>query len=643
MHAGEPPTVLAIPFELGALLAGAGVLYLWRLDQNGWANVFYSAADRSMSTSSHDFLYASFDPGGVMTVDKPPLALWVQTASVKAFGFHPLSILVPQALIGLVTVALVYDLARRRFGRAAGFAAGLGLATTPITVAIARHNNPDALLILCCTAAVWCTVRGLEAGRTRWIVLAGLCVGLGFETKMAAALLVAPGLTAAWLWVAPRGRRAAAGQRLRAGAVMVVVAGAWPLLASLTPARDRPWISGTSDNSVWSLMLGYNGVGRLAGQRGGPGTVSTPHGGGGLFGGAPGPLRLLDTSLGGQAGWLLGLALVGALAVAWSSRLRRPDPRTGWLLGCGGAFATIAVAFSSAHGIFHPYYVSLLAPFTAALAGGGLAQVVRSDGAARVLAPLAVVAAAVTETVVVHNNPERIGWMAGVLPVAAAVAAALLAAARGVRAHAAVLALAFAGLLAAPTAWAVETLDHPTSKTFPAGGPVAADVVGSPGVRRLAADRARGLRPRLSPTARRIKDAHELSAAVRYVRRHGGGTIGVRSQEDAAWPIIRSDARVAGLGGFSGVESELRVPWFASAVRAGRVRWVLVNGRVRIVRGRRIGAARVLLAMTAACPRLRTRTFARGRWVARGALYDCRHRATALMHVAHSAGRLAVR
>src|SRR3954463_13529504 len=148
--------------ELLGLLALAALLNLWALDINGWANEYYSAAVRSMSTSWHDFLYGSFDPSGVMTVDKPPLALWVQALSARVFGFHPLSILVPQALMGVATVALTYDLVRRRFGRAAGFAGGPALATTPIAVAVPRHDNPDALLILCSVGAVWCTVRALE-------------------------------------------------------------------------------------------------------------------------------------------------------------------------------------------------------------------------------------------------------------------------------------------------------------------------------------------------------------------------------------------------------------------------------------------------------------------------------------------------
>ncbi|HWX52044.1 MAG TPA: glycosyltransferase family 39 protein, partial [Solirubrobacteraceae bacterium] len=278
--------------ELLALLVLAAALDLWALGRNGWANDYYSAAARSMSSSWHNFLFASMDPSGVMTVDKPPLSMWVQALSVRVFGYHQLSVLVPQALMGVASVALVYDMVRRRFGRLGGFVGGLALATTPIAVAISRHNNPDALLMLCCVAALWCAVRGLEGGRTRWIVLAGVFVGLGFETKMGVALVVVPGIFAAWLWIDPRGRGRvrALRQLLAGGAAMVAVGGAWPLLVELTPAADRPWVSGTSDNKVLSLILDYNGLNRVGGQAGVPAGA-----GGNMSGGTPGPLRLLSS------------------------------------------------------------------------------------------------------------------------------------------------------------------------------------------------------------------------------------------------------------------------------------------------------------------------------------------------------------
>jgi 4-amino-4-deoxy-L-arabinose transferase-like glycosyltransferase len=425
--------------ELLALLAIAAFLNLWSLDTNGFANGYYSAAVRSMSQSWHAFLYGSFDSAGVMTVDKPPLALWVQALSVRAFGMSSWSMLVPQALMGVAAVALTYDLATRRFGRAGGFAAGLVLALTPMSVAIWRHNNPDALLVLCCVAAVWFLVRGLEDGRTRWLVLCGVAIGLGFETKMAAALLVVPALAAAWLWVSPRGTVAAIRSLLAGGAAMIAVGVAWPLLMALTPAAERPWVSGTSDNSIWSLILGYNGLGRLFGQDGGPGGAGpggagpggAPGGGfggnGGPFGGTTGPLRLLNDSLGGQGGWLLGFALVACVGVVMATRLRRGDPRTGWVIAVGGSFATIAVAFSQAQGIFHPYYVSQLAPFTALLVGAGVALLVRTDRLARVTGPLAVAAGLVCSVAILKDNPGELAWLPVVLLGGIAGAAVLLA------------------------------------------------------------------------------------------------------------------------------------------------------------------------------------------------------------------------
>ena len=434
-----------------------------------------------------------------MTVDKPPLALWIETASVKLFGFHPLAILAPQALMGVASVLLVYDLTRRRFGRPAGFVAGLVLALTPIAVAISRHNNPDALLVLCSVAALWCALRALEDRRTRWFALAGVCVGLGFETKMLIALVVLPGIAAAWAWCRPSRaptdgaplaradgaplatpRRACACVRARArrgpfagAAAMLLVGGAWPLLVELTPAPHRPWISGTADNTVLSLIFGYNGLGRIEGQSGGPQAL----GGSNLFGGSTGPLRLLGEALGGQAGWLLGFALLSAVAILLACHLRRADPRSGWLLAIGGAFCTTAVVFSFAHGIFHPYYVSLLAPFSAALVGAGFAQLLHNGIRMRILAALALAAGVASELAVLHDYPTELRWLTPTLIVLGTLAVALLLVGAP-RLRLAALTGALALLLVAPATWAVQTLGHATSGTFPAGGPASSPASG---------------------------------------------------------------------------------------------------------------------------------------------------------------------
>jgi 4-amino-4-deoxy-L-arabinose transferase-like glycosyltransferase len=653
--------------ELVGLIAIAGALNLWALGRNGWANQYYSAAVRSMSSSWHDFLFASLDRGGVMTVDKPPLALWVQSLSVRAFGYHPLSVLVPQALMGVASVVLVYDLVRRRFGRFGGAVAGLALATTPITVGISRHNNPDALLVLCCVAALWFAVRALEDGRTRWLVLSGVCVGLGFETKMGVALAVIPGIVAAWLWIAPRGRGHldALRQLLAGGVALVLVGGAWPALVELTPAADRPWVSGTSDNRILSLIFEYNGLGRVDGQTGAPG------GGGNVFGGTPGPLRLLNSGLGGQAGWLLGFAIVGGLGVLLATRLRRADARTGWVLTVGGAFLTTAILFSSVSGIFHPYYVSLLAPFIAALTGAGAAQLIGGGLRARILGPLAILAGVAVELVVRSRYPGQLSWLPVVLIVVGCLAALTLAVPSARKVRAVAVAIAAGGLLLAPAVWAVDTLGYPTSGTFPAGGPASVASAGGGGPFGGVRAGARGLGARgfaglplfgasgspagggagQAPTGpppgfaggpgrsafggpagagvpggaggpggarlfgggggpggigAPIGNAGSLKAVISYVKAHGGGTIAVSSQSSASTAIISQNADVAGIGGFSGRESAVSLSWLASKVRAGSIRWALAEqggpgGRAGLPGDTRTGSRTAMAKVAKVC------------------------------------------
>ena len=648
-------TARRVPPELAGLVGLAALLNLWALTLNGFANTYYSAAVRSMSTNWHDFLYGSFDASGVMTVDKPPLALWIQALSVKAFGFDSASILVPQALMGVVTVVLVYDLTRRRWGRIAGSVAGLALATTPIVVAISRHNNPDALLVLCCTAALWFTLRALEDGRTRWLVWAGVCVGLGFETKMGAALLIVPGLAAAWMWVAPRGRLAALGSMAPAAAAMIAVGGAWPVLMALTPAADRPWISGTGDNSIWSLIWGYNGLGRVDGQAGAP-TGAGGGGGGGFFGGATGPLRLLNDSLGGQAGWLLGVAVVGGIGIAVASRLRRSDARTGWVIAVGGAFAVTAVAFSSASGIFHPYYVSLLAPFAAALVGGTVGQVLGDVRLARILGPLVVTGGVVTELVVLHETPGQPGWLGPLVGVVGLAAAGALALGDTERIRRAALAAGIGVLMIAPVTWSFQTLGHAASGTFPAGGPETSSLGGGPGngMRGGPAGGGFGMIPRGGsraggPPRHRPRrrpagagrgfgagggfggDGAALAEAAAYAAAHGGGTVVTASQSGAAGAIIASGSDVAGLGGFSGRESEVTVSWLANAVATGKIRWVLTSssGAGGGFADGRTGATTALNAVENACV-LQTTVDSS----APSGLYDCQGSAAALAALA---------
>jgi 4-amino-4-deoxy-L-arabinose transferase-like glycosyltransferase len=635
--------------ELLLLLALAAALNLWSLDTNGWANDYYSAAVRSMTESWHNLLFSSFDPAGVMTVDKPPLALWVQALSARAFGLSSWSILVPQAVMGVAAVGFSWDLTRRRFGRVGGFVAGLALAITPTAVAIFRHNNPDAVVLLCSVVALWAVVRALDDGRTRWLILAGAMIGLGFEAKMGAALLVVPALAAAYLWVSPRGFLASLRQLLAGLAALVVVGGIWPLLVALTPTADRPYISGTDDNSIWSLILGYNGLGRLAGQAGGPGVAAGGPGGGGgggVFGGSTGPFRLLNEALGPQGAWLVGFALVGGIGIAVASRLRRSDARSGWIIATGGAALTMAVAFSYASGIFHPYYVSLLAPFTAALVGGTAAELLRGGTIARIVAPVAIAVGVAVELVVV-DRAGNLNWLPPVLVVVGAATAATLAIVSAPAVRAGAVALFLAAALAGPAIWSVQTLGHATSGTFPAGGPASAGGgFGGQGGPPAMPGGAGGGAPTAPPQAGRggfggggggmFGGSSNLTEVLAYTKANGGGTVAVSSQQGASDAIIRSNADVAGIGGFSGRESEPSVSWFAQEVRDGDIRWVLSGGQMGGMGGDgRAGSDAVMTAVGDVCTAIPSSAY-EGTSSSSDAtgLYDCRGKAGTLADAA---------
>jgi 4-amino-4-deoxy-L-arabinose transferase-like glycosyltransferase len=339
---------------LACVLAVSAVVNVHRISQNGYGNIFYSAGVKSMLRSWHNFFFVSFDPGGLIMVDKPPLGLWVQALSAKLFGFTPLAVLLPEAIIGVLSVALLYLVLARRLGGWAGVAGALALAVFPSFVAVSRTNNVDALLILLMILACEAALRACERGRWGALLCSGALVGLAFNTKTLAAYLVVPGIALAFLLCAPGSLRKRLLQLLAAGAVLLAVSAAWMLAVELTPASQRPFVGSSTDNSELGLTFSYNGFGRVGGQTGGPGQIPVGTGGvakrvapgkGGTakpspvhtvkapsappvflangrernpiaFGGPVGPLRLFERGLGNQGAWLLPFALVGLLGLA---------------------------------------------------------------------------------------------------------------------------------------------------------------------------------------------------------------------------------------------------------------------------------------------------------------------------------------
>ncbi|HEX8994764.1 MAG TPA: glycosyltransferase family 39 protein [Ktedonobacterales bacterium] len=445
---------------LALIMLLAGFLDFWNLQRNGYANAYYAAAVKSMLQSWHNFFFVSFDPGGFVTVDKPPLGFWIQTASAKIFGFSGFSILLPEALAGALSVGVLYLVVRRVFSPAAGLLAALALAVTPISVVTNRNNTIDSLLVLTSLLAAYAITRAVEHGSLRWLLLSALLVGLGFNIKMLEAYLIVPALAAAYFFAAPISWRARLGHLALAGLLMLVVSLSWVTIVDLTPASMRPYVGSSQTNSELELALGYNGIQRLTGGLGhlfSGGATSTASGattntgpGGVGENGQPGIFRLLNAQLGGQASWLLALGAVGLLASGWTMRplawLRRQRatadvaeeaaPRTAahvspqqgaWVLW--GLWTLTQAIFFSVAGFFHTYYLSMLAPGVAALAGIGAVELwhdYRRDGWRTWLAPLALVMTALVQAVILANFSTWSSWMTPLIGVGSLVAAAAL-------------------------------------------------------------------------------------------------------------------------------------------------------------------------------------------------------------------------
>jgi 4-amino-4-deoxy-L-arabinose transferase-like glycosyltransferase len=350
---------------------------------NGAAvETFYGAAARSMSMSWHNFIFGSFDPRGTVTVDKLPGALWPQALSLRIFGFHTWALVLPQALEGVFSVLVLYRIVCRLAGPLGGLTAAALLAASPVTVALNRGNVSDSLLILLTLLATDATVVALSNGRLRWLLLAGVWVGLAFQAKMLQAWMILPALATAYLVAAPQPLAVRMRHTLAAGLVTVAISISWMTVVSLVPASDRPYVDGTTNNSVFSQVFDYNGIARLSHGSTVPGAgpsagflarLEQSRGTGSNLAEHVPPSwhRLLDGVYGRDIGWLLPAALTSVVAILLSRRRsgRRDPYRTAvvlWSLWLG------VLWFFFSDGIYlHSYYVAALAPGLAALCGTG--------------------------------------------------------------------------------------------------------------------------------------------------------------------------------------------------------------------------------------------------------------------------------
>ena len=330
----------------GGLLLFTAIFYLWNLTINGMANSYYAAAAQAASTNWTAWLFGSLDAANFVSVDKPPISMMIMGLSGRLFGFSSWSILLPHALAGIATVALVYLVVRRWYSARAGLIAGAVMALTPAAALMFRFNNPDSFLTLFLTASAYSFLRAFEVNKpVLWLSLAGLFTGFAFNTKMLQGLLVLPIMTMLYISFAPPKLVTRLWHLGVAGVVTAISTFWWSVLAWLTPAVNRPWVGSTNDNNIWSLIFGYNGFGRLFGHGGGPAGVG--------FGGETGLLRIFNQSFGPNIAWLIPVALIGGGLVIWLLRRapRRNKERVGVLLWLGWLLIHIVI-FSMTSGTF---------------------------------------------------------------------------------------------------------------------------------------------------------------------------------------------------------------------------------------------------------------------------------------------------
>jgi len=552
---------------LWALLTATAALYLVGLSASGWANQFYSASVQAGTENWKAFFYGSSDSANFITVDKPPASLWAMGVSARIFGVNSWSVLAPQALEGVATVAVLYAAVRRRFSAGAGLIAGAVLALTPVAALAFRFNNPDALLALLLTVAGWAVLRAQEDARSRWLVLAGASLGFAFLTKSLQTFLVLPALGLTYLAFAPTGiwRRI---RQLGLGLVtMVVCGGWWVALVQLTPAGDRPYIGGSQHNSFLELTFGYNGFGRLNGTE--PGSVGEP----GLdsWGGEMGLGRLFAPEFGGGIAWLLPAAFLLLAAGLWlTARAPRTDPVRAAFALWGLSLLTTFVTFSEMKGIFHPYYDVALAPYLAAVVGMGTVFLWERRSDPRVAAPLALVVlvSAGWSYVLLNRTPDWQPWLRYATVVGGVLAAAgLLAAVRvPARVLPTVAALGLAALMAGPAAYTLATASQSHEGSLPGAGPAAATTTsgGLAGASSSLITLLNGSDPGPRITSVLKKDAAEytwIAAAI-------------GSQNSAGYQLA-ARLPVMTLGGFNRSDPTPTLQQFEQYVSAGKIHYYI--------------------------------------------------------------------
>ncbi len=585
---------------LGGIMLISLFMNFFQLGQNGFGNLYYAAGIRSMLDNWHNFFFVSYDPGGFVTIDKPPLGFWLQVASAKLLGFTPFSVFLPQAIAGVLSVLLLYYLVKRHFGVVAGLLAALALALSPISVVTNRNITIDSTLALVLLVGAWAVMRAAETGRLRWLLLSAAIVGIGFNVKMLEAYLVVPAYVLLYLLAAPVSIWKRVGHLALAGVVLLAISLSWALAVDLTPASMRPYVGSSQNNSEISLALGYNGINRLIGQFGRGGNRAAPGGapptfsrttpfrangstaqepsagfGGAFESGAPGPLRLFNEPLAGQIAWLLPMAILGAVALAWQRRPNFQEDRQQQSLVFWGMWLLTMGVFFSVASFFHQYYMTEMAPAICALFGIGLVimwQDYRRPGWRGWLLPIALIVTVAEQVHILTYYPAWGQWLIPLMVVLCAIAVVVLVTARlapriGVKGPRAryllpALSMGVLALMLAPTVWAAIPVIQNTTAQLPVAGPSRANGFGG------------------NFAGGRGENGGTNQALVNYLLANQGNAtylVATPSSMTADGIILATNKPVMALGGFGGSDPILTTNQLAALVSKGTVRYFLLG------------------------------------------------------------------
>ncbi len=678
-------------FLWAGILLLAGFLSVWGIWAEGYSNEFYAAAVKSMLTSWKNFFFVSFDPGGWVTVDKPPVSLWIQTAFAKVLGFSGFSIILPQCLAAVGTVAVTGHVVKRHFGSAAGLITGLVLALSPIFIVVSKTNNTDSILIFFMALAIWAMMKAADSGKLRFLLLSMVLLGVAYNAKTLEAFLILPALFLTYFFTVNRKWRVRVLHLLLAAAVLAAVSLSWSVIVDLTPASERPYVDNSTNNSELELAFGYNGIQRLFGQSGrsgwrtgssaktGQGNFSmsggfgtqngnagtqsgstssgtsssvqagnAASGSGGSFGrnngnmpnfdgqsgtfspegfsggnaggesgmpsgqnsgnggmtggqnsgmtgggnsmfnggGNASPLRLFNTTLGGQDSWLLPFGLFAIAALLLAMRKTDAEKRRRLLrnvLLWGVSLLTMA-AYFSVSSFFHPYYISVMAPVLAALVGIGTVEMwkfYKRSGPLAFLFPAALGVTLAAQIAMLTAYPAYARFLIPMALIFTGMPAVVLTAAKiagreslGKIGMNICAAIAVAGLLIAPATWTVSSV---ATKSFnsqiPSAGPSAESTTG------VGMNGGAGSSSRF--TSSRNSSSTDSKLASFLVKNNTGEKylVAVASSSEAEPIILATGKPVISIGGFSGNDNTLTVAKLEKLVRSGQLKYYLVGGR----------------------------------------------------------------